>query len=385
MNFEFATANRILFGNGALSRVAPLVQDMGSKALVVMGNSIQRVIPLLEQLKVRRIDYVTFSVPGEPTTELIDAALEKARAAEIDVIIGLGGGSVIDAGKAISALMTNPGNVMRYLEVIGDGKPLTQAPLPYIAIPSTAGTGTEVTKNAVLLSKQHRVKVSLRHNLMIPDVAVIDPQLTYSMPPEVTASTGLDALTQLIEPYVSNKANPLTDALCREGIQRAARSLPLVFKNGDNAAARQDMCLASLFGGLALANAKLGAVHGFAGPLGGLFDAPHGAICARLLPFVMQTNIQALQERQPESPILERYLDIAKWVTNNPDAHLQDAVSWAFDLIEQLHIPSLSQYGMTADDIAVAVDKGKNASSMKGNPLPLTDKELQDILTQAIG
>ncbi len=385
MNFEFTTANRIIFGPGSLTRVAPLVQKMGSKALVVMGNAIQRVIPLLEQLKVLRIDYVTFGVPGEPTTDLIDEALTKAREAKIDIVIGFGGGSVIDAGKALSALMTNPGEVMRYLEVIGKGQPLNQTPLPYIAIPTTAGTGTEVTKNAVLLSKEHRVKVSLRHNLMIPDVAVIDPELTHSMPPEVTASTGLDALTQLIEPYVSNQANPLTDALCREGIQRAARSITAAYNDGNNAAAREDMCIASLFGGLALANAKLGAVHGFAGPLGGLFDAPHGAICARLLPFVMETNIQALQKREPGSPILDRYLDIARIVTKNPDAKITDAVIWAQELTGKLAIPPLSEYGMSSRDIAVVVEKGKKASSMKGNPLPLTDEELISILTQALG
>lgn len=385
MNFEFATANRIIFGPGSLARVAPLVQQMGSKALVVMGNSIQRVIPLLEQLKVLRLDYVTFGVPDEPTTDLIDEALAKAREAEIDIVIGFGGGSVIDAGKAISALMTNPGEVMRYLEVIGEGQPLIEAPLPYIAIPTTAGTGTEVTKNAVLLSKEHRVKVSLRHNLMIPDVAVIDPELTYSMPPEVTASTGLDALTQLIEPYVSNQANPLTDALCREGIQRAARSLTAAYNDGNNAAAREDICIASLFGGLALANAKLGAVHGFAGPLGGLFDAPHGAICARLLPFVMETNIQALKQRDPGSMILDRYFEVARLVMGNPAASMQDGATWAHELIQTLNISPLSQYGMTQSDIPVMVEKAKHASSMKGNPLPLMDEECTAILTQALG
>lgn len=211
------------------------------------------------------------------------------------MVIGLGGGSVLDAGKAIAALVTNLGNVFDYLEVIGKGQPLVNAPLPFIAIPTTAGTGTEVTRNAVLGSPAHGVKVSLRSPMMLPSLAIVDPELTYGLPPEITASSGLDALTQLIEPFVSVKANPMTDAICREGIRHAAKSLRTVYHNGADASAREGMSLASLFGGLALANAALGAVHGFAGPLGGMLNAPHGAICAKLLPLVMEVNIKVLR------------------------------------------------------------------------------------------
>ena len=231
------------------------------------------------------------------------------------MVIGLGGGSAIDTGKAIAALLTNPGDPLDYLEVIGRGQALQQTPLPYIAIPTTAGTGSEVTRNAVLASHEHHVKVSLRSPLMLPRVAIVDPELTYSLPPAITASTGLDALTQLIEPYTCNSPNPMIDAICREGMQRAARSLKRAYQNGSDAAAREDMSIAALFGGMALANAKLGAVHGFAGPLGGLFPAPHGMICARLLPFVVEANVRALQMREPDSPVLKRYDEVAQLLT----------------------------------------------------------------------
>ena len=301
MRFEFATATRILFGPGALQEAALAAATLGRRALVVTGGSVERAAPLLEQLKAQGVEATTFAVAGEPTMATILAGLERAKELACDLVIGLGGGSVLDSGKAIAALLTNGGDPLDYLEVIGRGQALARPAAPYIAIPTTAGTGSEVTRNAVLASPEHRVKVSLRSPLMLPRLAIVDPELTYSLPPSITASTGLDALTQLIEPYVCNSANPLTDALCREGIVRVARSLQRAYEDGKDPTAREDMALASLFGGLALANAKLGAVHGFAGPLGGLFPAPHGAICARLLPSVMKANVRALQARAPET------------------------------------------------------------------------------------
>ena len=230
-------------------------------------------------------------------------------------MIGLGGGSAIDAAKAIAALAANGGDPLDYLEVVGRGRSLTQPSLPCIAIPTTAGTGAEVTRNAVLASPEHGIKASLRSATMLPRLALVDPELTYSLPAAVTASTGLDALTQLIEPFTSSKANPLTDALCREGMMRAARSLRTAYEDGRDAAAREDMALASLFGGLALANAGLGVVHGFAGPVGGTFHAPHGAVCAAFLPHVMAVNARALRTRQPGSAALARYDEIARILT----------------------------------------------------------------------
>ncbi len=383
MRFEFATATRILFGRGVLQEVAPLAAEMGRRAFVVTGRSVERAGPLLERLVQAGVEHVLFSVSGEPTTEVALAGVRRARETGCDLVIGMGGGSVLDTGKAIAALLTNSGELLDYLEVIGRGQPLMRAPASYIAMPTTAGTGSEVTRNAVLASPQHRVKVSLRSPLMLPRLAVVDPELTYSMPPAVTASTGLDALTQVLEPYVSNQANPIADAICREGLRRAARSLRRAYEDGSDAGAREDMALVSLFGGLALANAKLGAVHGFAGPLGGLFPAPHGAICARLLPYVMEANVRALQTRMPHSPALTRYDEVAQILTGKPTAQAPHAVARVQDLCEALGVPPLSDFGLTKDDIPGVVEQARKASSMKGNPIVLTDEELAEILRRA--
>jgi alcohol dehydrogenase class IV len=281
-------------------------------------------------------------------------------------------------------MLTNPGELLDYLEVIGRGQTLTQPPAPCIAIPTTAGTGAEVTRNAVLGSPEHRVKVSLRSPLMLPRLALIDPELTHSMPPAVTASTGLDALTQVLEPYVSNAANPMTDAICREGLRRAARSLRQAYENGNDAAAREDMALTSLFGGLALANAKLGAVHGFAAVLGGMFHAPHGAVCAVLLPHVMTINVQALQARQPESEALRRYDEVARILTGFDEAVATDGVAWVQALGQALNVPGLGSYGLTPADFPTVIEKSAVASSMQGNPLKLATEEMAEILNRAL-
>jgi len=240
-----------------------------------------------------------------------------------------------------------------------------------------------VTRNAVLGSTEHKVKASLRAATMLPAVALIDPELTHSVPPDVTASTGLDAFTQCLEPFVSPRANPLTDSLCREGMQRVARSLRQAYENGDDPAAREDMAIASLFGGLALANAGLGAVHGFAGPIGGMFPAPHGAICARLLPWVMEANVRALQQRSPAGQALARYDEIGHLLTGDSAATAATGVAWVQALTEALHVPPLSRFGVTPTDFPEIVAKSQQASSMKANPIALTDAELTGILQQA--
>jgi alcohol dehydrogenase class IV len=335
-----------------------------------------------EILSTREIQFTEFEVHGEPTVEVVRAGAEIAHGCE--GVIGLGGGSVLDAGKAIAILATNPGDVFDYLEVIGKGEKLTRAPLPYIAIPTTAGTGAEVTRNAVIESPAHGVKVSLRSPLMLPGLALVDPELTFSLPPAITASTGLDALTQLIEPFVSVKANPMTDALCREGMRHAARALRRAYENGQDMEAREGMSLASLFGGLALANAALGAVHGFAGPLGGMLPAPHGAICARLLPSVMEANLKALEAREPGRPVLARYTEIAQILTGDPDATAPGGVTWLSELVRDLSIPPLSTYGMGREHFPEVVEKTLKASSFKGNPILLTEAELMGILERAL-
>ncbi len=384
MRFEFATAGRILFGEGTVDEVPGLAADLGRKALVVTGKGPERARPLVEKMEARGIACTLFSVAHEPTTALVQQGTERARESGCDLVVGIGGGSALDAGKAVAALIANGGSPLDYLEVVGLGKPLTRDSVPYIAIPTTAGTGTEVTRNAVLADPEHRVKVSMRSPRMLPRVAVVDPALTWAMPPAVTASTGLDALTQLMEAFVTLKANPLVDGICREGLQRAASSLERAWRDGQDREARVNMSLASLFGGLALANAGLGAVHGFAGTLGGMFPAPHGAICARLLPFVMEANIRALRERSPQSPTLARYDEIARILTGNPSATAEDGIAWTQALCARLGIPPLREVGVTPEEIPAIVRQSRKASSMKGNPVPLTDEELESILVQAL-
>ena len=384
MRFEFATATRILFGESTLKEVGPAAIEMGRKALVVSGLSEERAETLLKILTGSEIGYGLYQVSHEPTTDLIKQGVEQARREDCDLVIGFGGGSAVDSAKAIAALLTNPGDPLDYLEVVGRGHPLVNPPLPFIAIPTTAGTGAEVTRNAVLEVPEKNVKVSLRSPLMLPRLALVDPELTYSLPKDVTASTGLDALTQLIESFVTFQSNPLTDGLCREGLLRAGRSLQRAFEQGDDPAARRDMSLASLLGGLALANAKLGAVHGFAGPLGGMFPAPHGAICARLLPYVMETNVHALQQRAAESAALARYDEVAQILTTNRKARAQDGVAWVHSLCTALDVPGLSTYGVAHAHFTELIEKSARASSMKGNPIQLTEQEMTAILTRAL-
>jgi alcohol dehydrogenase class IV len=384
MRFEFATATRIIFGAGMLKQIGPLAAEMGRRAFVVTGLSTAQTQPLLDLITAQGMQCETFPVVNEPTVETVQSGARYVRHASCDLIIGFGGGSAIDAGKAIAALMTNPGDLLDHLEVIGRGKPITQPAAPYIAIPTTAGTGAEVTRNAVLASPEHHVKVSLRSPHMLPRVALVDPELTYSLPPQVTASTGLDALTQLIEPFVSIRANPMTDAFCREGLPRAARSLRQAYEYGNDVKVRENMSLASLLGGLALANAGLGAVHGIASVVGGMFPAPHGAVCARLLPHVMEINVRALLERQSGSDALHRYDEVARILTRNDQAKACDGVAWVQELCEALQIPSLASYGMMPADLATVVEKSAVASSTKANPIQLTPDEMRETLTRAM-
>jgi alcohol dehydrogenase class IV len=384
MHFEFATALRIIFGPGRISEAAPLAASLGKRALVVVGNNEQRASFLIERLKASGVDSATFSVAGEPSVDTIVKGVKIARSQEQDLIIGMGGGSVIDSGKAIAALVTNRDDVMQYLEVIGAGKPFENPSAPYIAIPTTAGTGSEVTRNAVLSSPEHRVKVSMRSSFMMPRIALVDPETTHSLTPEITACTGFDALTQLIEPYVCISPNPLVDGICREGIRRAAHSLFPAYDNGKNADARNDMALAALFGGIALTNAGLGAVHGLVGPIGGMFPAPHGAACARLLPFVVEANVRALRARAPESSSLKRFDEVAQVLTGKADAKAVDSIHWLHSMCERMQVKPLSSFGMTREEIPSVVVRAQKASSMKGNPIPLTEDELAWILSQAL-
>jgi alcohol dehydrogenase class IV len=375
--FEFATAARIVFGEGSVRQVPAAAASMGRRGLLVTGASPERADSLRKALADAQVSTILFSVAGEPTLDMIRSAPR-----DCDFVICFGGGSALDAGKALAAMLTNPGDPLEYLEVIGRGRPLGNAAAPCIAIPTTAGTGSEVTRNAVLGSHEHGVKASLRSPSMLPRLAVVDPELTYGLPPELTASTGLDALTQLIEPYVSVRANPMTDQFCVEGMRRAAGALPRVWDNGGDREARSDMAWASLLGGMALANAGLGAVHGFAAPIGGMFPAPHGAVCAALLPHAMKVNIRAVLARAPERLI--RFDEVARLLTGRSHATAVDGALWIADLCKKLEIPPLRAYGVREEDLGVLVEKAAQASSMKGNPIVLTAEELREIISLSL-
>jgi alcohol dehydrogenase class IV len=344
---------------------------------------VNRIQHLIESLHHKGIATSLCSVEGEPTVDGVRLGAQQARG-DCDLVIGIGGGSAIDAAKAIAALAANSGDPMDYLEVIGKGRPLEKTPLPFIAVPTTAGTGAEVTRNAVLGSPTHGVKASLRGAALLAKAAIVDSNLTLELPPDITAATGLDALTQVIEPFVSIRANPMTDQFCREGMRLISASLQRAFHNGHDAAARECMSFASLLGGLSLANAGLGVVHGFAAPLGGMLHAPHGALCAAVLPYGMAQNIAALRTRAPEHPSLTKYREAARILTGVVDAEPEDAVVWVRGLCDDLEIPRLRTYGLVQSQIPELVAKAAQASSMKANPLPLTNSELTAVIDQAL-
>lgn len=357
MTFDFATADRIVFGRGAAKSVPDIAKKFGSRPLLVTGS----------RLPIAGLSGPRFLVAGEPEVQTAREGVEIFRRERCDLVIGIGGGSAIDTAKAIAALAPNSGEPLDYLEVVGRGQALEREPAPVIAVPTTAGTGAEVTRNAVLGVPEAGVKASLRHPGMLPSVAVVDPELTVDLPPAITASTGLDALTQLIEPFVSSRANAMTDLFCREGMRRVARSLQRAVSHGDDLEARTDMAYASLLGGLALANAGLGVIHGFAAPIGGMFNAPHGAVCGALLPHGVRTNREALLERSPGNPAIKRFREVATLV----DVNL-------------LEVPPLRTYGIGPEHVKELAAKAAAASSMKSNPILLTAGEMERMLTAAL-
>jgi alcohol dehydrogenase class IV len=384
VKFEFTTATRIVFGAGTLAEAGQLAAEWGRRATVVTGRNPARAQRLLEYLAAAGVATEIVAIDHEPSIDDVARGVASARAFGADAVIGFGGGSTIDAAKAIAGLLTNDGAPLDYLEVVGLGRPLARPAAPWMAIPTTAGTGAEVTRNAVLAVPNRGVKASLRSPHLLARVALVDPELTLDLPPALTASTGLDALTQLLEAYVCNRANPLTDAICAAGIPRAAQALPVACRDGHDLAARTDLALASLWSGLALANAGLGAVHGFAAPIGGLFPAPHGAVCAALLAPVMAANIRALRSRAPQSPALVRYAEVARWLTGRSAASDEQGVEWVRSLVATLGISRLAAYGLAPTQIAEIVARAQQASSMKANPVVLTADELSAALTEAI-
>lgn len=382
MRFELATPGRIVFGAGSLKEAGPIARQYGRRALLALGRAAVRPDNLIDLLATAGIECVPLRLEGEPTIEAVRTGVYEARRVGAQMVIGLGGGSAIDAAKAIAVLLTNGGDPLDYLEVVGRGQPLLHPAAPFLAIPTTAGTGAEVTRNAVLTSPEHRVKASLRSPHMLAKVALIDPDLLAGLPPPIIAASGLDALSQLVEPFVSCRANALTDALCRDGIPRSFRSLPRAYAGDLAPDVRNDLALASLFGGLALANAGLGAVHGFAAPLGGMFAAPHGAVCAALLPPVMEVNIRALEQRDPGGEALARYAMIGQMLTGREEPRA--AIDAIRALTVRLGVPSLARHGVRAADIPEVVERAAAASSMRGNPVVLTHAELVTVLARAL-
>lgn len=448
-SFEIRAPTRILFGRGVFSQAPACAAPFGRRALVVTGLSALRDGPrspsgadsagssggradhgssapvtesqqrprespaarapdrgdtseslfatLASALEKAGLSVVHLIVRHEPTVETVDEGTRRALAAGCDLVIGLGGGSVLDAAKAVSGLMTNGGSALDYLEVVGRGRVLESPAAPFIAIPTTSGTGSEATKNAVLTEPRSRVKASLRSPHLLPVTAIVDPDLTLSLPSHLTASTGLDALTQLVEAYITPRANPFTDMIALEGIERSARALLTAVNRGTDLEAREDLALASLFGGIALANAGLGAVHGIAASLGGRFSVPHGVACAVMLPHVMRTNVEALRRDAPAGPALRRIERIGEILARayplsdgsidadrGEEESADVAVRLLRDLVGRCRIGGLAGHGVTASDLPGLAEAALRASSMKGNPVPLSHGEIVQTLERAL-
>ena len=323
-----------------------------------------------------------FAVAGEPSIERVREAVALATEGHCDAVLGFGGGSALDVAKAAAVLATTGADPLDHLEVIGAGRPITEPGLPCVAVPTTAGTGSEVTRNAVLSGDG--VKASLRSQLLLPRVAVVDPDLLVGVPGPTIAASGMDALSQLIEPLLSVRANPFTDALARDGIRRSARSLRRAYTDGmADPAVREDLALASLFGGLCLANSGLGAVHGLAAAAGARLSAPHGAVCAAVLAATVDVNLRALRDRAPDHPALPRLSELATLLTGQQDARPEDGIAWLQELTRALSIPGLASYGLDEGEIAAVVAAAQQASSMRANPIALTDAEVSEIVTRS--
>lgn len=384
MDFSFSTSKAIHFGNGVSRSCAALLPEAVKRVAVITGSDPDRHKQIHNSITSRNIEVQAFETKREPTVETIMETVKGALLFQPDCVVAVGGGSVIDTGKAVAALLANEGALTDYLEVVGKGKPLTHPSVPYMAIPTTAGTGSEVTRNSVIGIPEEGLKVSLRSSSMIPDWAIVDPELTYDLPRSIAAFTGMDAFIQCFEAYLSGAANPITDGIALEGVRRAAKALRGACGESLNKAAKSDMCIASLCGGMALANAKLGAVHGFAGPIGGMIDAPHGALCASLLLPVARMNFDIATRRDPSGITVQKFNALAVALTGNPSATGSYAIAWIESLIKELPLPSLKELGFNRSQISEAANKSAQSSSMKGNPIELVPADLREILDEAL-
>lgn len=386
MGFAFRTSGHIVFGQGEGRHAPEAAAQLGRRILLVTGaQSLERsgmLELLLDALAGLGAEVTRFPVSGEPDTALIDAGAGACRESGCSAVLAVGGGSALDAAKAIAALATNGGCALDYLEEIGGGREIARPPLPVVAVPTTAGSGSEVTRNSVLRVPEASVKRSIRHDLLLPRVAIVDPALSATAPVAVAAAAGLDALTHLIEAYVSRSAQPMTDALVVPGMRLAVQALNALADGRSDSVSSEGMALAGLWGGVALANAGLGAVHGLAAPLGGRHCVAHGVACACLLPHTLRVNYGALRRRSPASPAVDRHEEVAAIVTGG-DPSIEQAATALEALRVRLGVPSLASLGLGPEDLA-AVVAGSRAGSMRHNPIELTDDELEQVLAGAL-
>jgi alcohol dehydrogenase class IV len=384
VHFDLAVPADVRFGAGRVSEVPDALAALGaSRVLVVTGRTTSRADAIRSALGKAGISSIPFGVASEPSIGRVRAAMELLADSGCDAVLGYGGGSAIDVAKAAAVLATSGTDPMEHLEVIGAGRPIERPGLPCVAVPTTAGTGSEVTRNSVLSGGG--IKASLRSPLLLPKVVVVDPDLLVGLPSTTIAASGMDALSQLIEPLLSKRANPLTDALARDGIGRSARSLRRAYAEGmENAAVREDLALASLLGGMCLANSGLGAVHGIAAAAGARLSAPHGAVCAAVLAAAMEVNLLALLDRDREHPALPRMTEVARLLTGRPDATPENGIAWLRELTAALSIPGLASYRLSDDEIPAVVNAAQKASSMRANPIELTDAEVTQIVTRSL-
>ena len=385
MPFDFVTSTRIRFGAGTQAEVPDFVRELGARRLLlVTGRTPERAERLRRALLAADHEMVELAVASEPTVELVRMAAQRAIAQRCEAVVAFGGGSAIDAGKAVAALVTNRGDPRDYLEGIGRGRTLERPSLPVVAVPTTAGTGAEVTRSAVLLTRHERNKINLRSLNLAPTVAIVDPDVVSDAPSALLMANGYAAFSQLIEPFLSSRANPLTDAWAREGMRRSVRSLRRAALEGPDASAREDLALASLLSGLCLTNAGLGAVSAFAAPAGGMLEAPHGAVCAALLAPVMAVNLRALRGRAPNHIALARFVEIAVLLTGRPSADALEAVTWLEALARDLQVPGLARLGLTPADVPGLIERAKHAPNLSSNPIELTNEELAEIADRAL-
>lgn len=388
-SFSISRLPRIEFGHGCFAKTAGICAAYGSRLLLVTGASSFQSSGAFEQLKAdfsaHKIDWQHCTIDGEPSPQMVDDIVKQYGDADIEIVLGVGGGSALDAAKAIAGLLKVQRSVMDYLEGVGPELEYSGPAVPFIAAPTTAGTGSEATKNAVLsVQGKDGFKKSFRHDQLVAQVAIVDPALLGSCPPEVIAANGMDALTQLLESYVSTRANPMTDTLALKGLRAVAECLlPLYWREGDIAEAQSNMAFASMLSGICLAQTGLGSVHGLAAPLGAFFPIPHGVACGTLVAEATRLNIDAMLSREPNNPALDKYVKLDQVLLDTDYHNKHESWERLVNLLsrwtEALKLPRLSSYGVSEEDLDRIVANARG-SSMKTNPLVLTDEELKGLL-----